>query len=162
MKITQEKFRRVAEIILPFAKFWRCVFKQVPLFSVKHFMCWFMLGISVNLSLAYIQIRYGGSYESMLDTVEQWLYLWEMVGEEEGEMIGKPTEGKDENNGSKHLDHSLPWWWWWLWWFCDDSDDDKKVEDDSEGYIQSIQSINDELDYDSTRSSKALRAPLLA
>ena len=30
-----------------------------------------------------------------------------MVGYEEGEVIGKPAEGKDENNGGEHLDHAL-------------------------------------------------------
>ena len=33
--------------------------------------------------------------------------LREMVGHEEGEVVGEPAEGKDENHSGEHLDHSL-------------------------------------------------------
>ena len=30
-----------------------------------------------------------------------------MIGEEEGEVVGEPAEGKDEDDGGEHLDHPL-------------------------------------------------------
>ena len=30
-----------------------------------------------------------------------------MIGDKEGEVVREPAEGKDENNGGEHLDHTL-------------------------------------------------------
>ena len=64
-------------------------------------------GLRVSVALLESQVLTKVPGTKVLTRYQVYTDLREVIGYEEGEVIGKPAEGKDENNGGEHLDHAL-------------------------------------------------------
>ena len=64
-------------------------------------------GLRVSVALLESQVLTKVPGTKVLTRYQVYTDLWEVIGYEEGKVIGKPAEGKDENNGGEHLDHAL-------------------------------------------------------